>query len=137
MAVFPDLKGDLTAIDNRLHTIVFENIELPMSIGIFEQERRKRQTVSISAEVLVLPRAPVRDDRIENVLDYNKVYSGIAALAAGPHINLQESLAEAVAHLCLQFDDVVAASVHVRKPEAYEDCDSVGVRIVRTRAAAA
>jgi dihydroneopterin aldolase len=137
MAVFPDLKGDLAAIDNRLHTIVFENIEMPMSIGIFDQEKRKRQTVSISAEVLVARRTPVTDDTIENALDYNKIYSGIAALAGGPHIHLQESLAEAVAHLCLQFDEVVAAAVHVRKPEAYEDCDSVGVRIVRTREAAA
>ncbi len=133
MATFPDLQGGLSTNDNRLHSIVFESIELPMKLGIYAQEKLKAQRVTVSVAALVLPPQAAHDDKIENVVDYSKIHSGIMELGSGSPINLQETLAEAVARVCFEQAAVVAVEVHVRKPDAYENCASVGVRIVRTR----
>ena len=87
----------------------------------------------ISAELLVRPAVPPGADRLDEVVDYDAIHRDIAALADAPHVDLQETLAETVARLCLKPRDVVAVSVHVRKPDAYRDCASVGIRVVRTK----
>ena len=128
----PDL-ADLGADGARV--LVFEDIELSLRIGVYAAEKRAPQRVRISAELLVLPAVAEPDDRIENVLDYDAIHRAIAGLADEPHVELQETLAERVAAICLQPAEVAAVAVYVRKLDAYPDCASVGVRIVRRRRA--
>ena len=133
MSLFPDLHGDLSSNDNSARVLVFEDIELPLHIGVYAQEKLAPQRVRISVELLVLPHNPDHGDRIENVVDYDRIHGAILALAKGPHIELQETLADEVAKICFESPRAAAVQVYVRKLDVYDDCKSVGVRIVRTR----
>ncbi len=133
MPVFPDLGREVSANDNQARVVVFETVELSVRIGVYDGERLAPQRVRVSLELLVKPKVADPDDRIGNVLDYDRIHAGLVALAEGPHIDLQETLAERIAALCLEPDEVAAVRVFVSKPDAYPDCESVGIRIVRTR----
>ena len=133
MSPFPSLRAALLSNDEAARIIVFEDIRLDLRIGAYASERHGPQPVLVSAELLVVPAAPLAADVLDEVVDYDAIHSDIAALAAAPHVELQETLAERVAALCLKPRDVAAVEVHVRKIDVYPDCRSVGIRILRTR----
>ena len=133
MTRFPHLRGDLSANDNTARVLVFEDFDLPIRIGVYDEEKQGPQRVRISVEILVLPHVAAHGDDFRKVVDYGALHSKIRALAKGPHIELQETLADEVARICLEPAEVAAVEVYVRKLDIYADCKSVGVRIVRTR----
>ena len=132
MASFPRL-DNLTAVDNRARVIVFENLDLKIRIGAYTAEKLAAQRVRISVELLVVPPVALASDRLDEVVNYDTIHGAIMALADAPHVELQETLAETVARICLAPPDVAAVEVYVRKVDVYPDCDSVGIRILRTR----
>ena len=134
MSLFPRLDA-LTAVDNRARVIVFENLDLEIRIGAYAEEKLAAQRVRISVEMLVVPPVALAADRLDKVVNYDTIHGGIMSLADAPHVELQETLAETVARICLEPPDVVAVEVYVRKVDVYPDCDSVGIRILRTRPA--
>ncbi len=129
----PDFLDALPDQGSGSRVIVFEDLELSLRIGVYEAEKRAPQRVRISAELLVVPADPLHEDRIDKVVDYAEIHDAIMDLAGRPHVELQERLADEVARVCLVPEEVVAVRVYVRKIEAYDDCRSVGIRIVRTR----
>ena len=135
MSLLPRLDAP-TAFDNRARVIVFENLELRIRIGAYAAEKLAAQRVRISVEMLVVPPVALASDRLDHVVNYDTIHGAIMALADAPHVELQETLAETVARICLEPPDVVAVEVYVRKVDVYPDCDSVGIRILRTRPAA-
>lgn len=101
-----------------------------MGLGIHAEELAAPQRVVLTVW-LTCDYGPERfDDTISSVVDYDFVRSGILALVAGRHFQLQETLCEEVATLC--FADPRVREVRVRsvKPDIYPDA-SVGCEIVR------
>lgn len=133
----PSLAGHPAALTRGARVIVFEDIALTMFIGVYPAEREQPQRVRISVELLVVPALAEPNDRLADVLDYSRVHASIRAIAGGPHIGLQETLAERIAGACLGEADVAAVMVYVRKLDAYPDCESVGICILRQRDGAA
>lgn len=136
MSPFPSLRAALLSNDEAARVIVFEEIRLDLRIGAYESERHAPQRVVVSAELLVVPAAPLAADDLAEVVDYDAIHRDIVALAHAPHVELQETLAERVAALCLKPRDVQAVEVYVRKVDVYPDCRSVGIRVLRTRRSA-
>ncbi len=112
--------------------IFFHDFRLPVSIGIHDFEKQKPQTIVVNIELVLAPPAKAHNDRIANVLNYDKVHSGVVALAKSRHFNLQETLVEAILDLCLAHPQVVEARVSTEKPDVYGDC-RVGYQAVRRR----
>lgn len=119
--------------DEAARVITFEDIALAVRIGAYESERHAPQRVLVSAEILVIPSVPLGADNLAEVVNYDAIYQDIAALAGAPHVDLQETLAEQVAAICLTPRDVAAVEVHVRKVDVYLNVRSVGIRVLRTR----
>ena len=113
--------------------VFIKDLVLDCAIGVYDHEKTRRQKVRFNVEVDVVraPGPPV--DEIGEVLSYAKIADGIKTLAAGPHINLVETLAERVAALCLHDRRARRALVRVEKLEIEPDAAAVGVEIVRTR----
>lgn len=113
-------------------TTILDGLAVTMGIGIHPAELAAPQRVMVSVRMEVdYPAAPA-EDRIDAVLDYDFVRSGIQALAAERHFALQETFCEAIAALCLADPRVAAVTVRTSKPDVYPDA-AVGCEIVRVR----
>lgn len=121
----------LSEIGRRL--VFVRDLEIVVSVGVLEHEKRYEQRVLISVELVVRDGYDGKSDRLEQVLDYGKLVDGIAVLAQGEHFNLIETLAERVAAHCLIDRRVESARVRVEKPDIMPSCRSVGVEVVRCR----
>jgi len=109
------------------------DLVLPVSIGIYEQEKQAPQRVCINVELKVREGdGPIGDD-IANVLSYEDIVNGIKAIVADGHINLVETLADRVADLCLADPRVVHARIGVDKLDIVPEAAAVGVEIERSR----
>ncbi|MGY2735962.1 dihydroneopterin aldolase [Sphingomonas sp. UYP23] len=113
-------------------TTVLEGLELVMGLGIHPAELAAPQRVIVSVRMEVVYPAPPGEDRIDAVLDYDFVRSGIQDLVAGRHVHLQETLCEAIAALCLADARVERVTVRTSKPDVYPDA-VVGCEITRGR----
>lgn len=133
MSPFPSLRAALSSNDEAARIIVFEDLDLAIRIGAHASERHAPQRVRISAELLVVPAIPLGSDDLAEVVDYDAIHREISGLADAPHVDLQETLAESVARICLKPRDVAAVEVWLRKVDVYPGCRSVGIRILRTR----
>jgi dihydroneopterin aldolase len=112
--------------------IFIRDFRLPVSIGIHDFEKKGPQTVVVNVELALEPADKAHNDRIANVLNYDTVHDGIAALAGSRHFNLQEALVDAILDLCLSQPGVIEARVSTEKPDVYKDC-RVGYEAVRRR----
>ena len=114
--------------------IFIRDFRLSVSIGIHDFEKDGPQTVVVNVDLLLEPVGAAHGDKIANVLNYDVVHDGIAALAKSRHFNLQETLVEAILDLCLARPGVIEARVSTEKPDVYKDC-RVGYEATRRRAA--
>ncbi|TPG54367.1 dihydroneopterin aldolase [Sphingomonas glacialis] len=113
-------------------TTVLEGLEVMMGLGIHPSELAAAQRVIVSVRMDVVYPTPPNEDRIDAVLDYDFVRTGIHALVAERHFHLQETLCEAIAALCLSDSRVERVTVRTSKPDIYPDA-AVGCEIVRER----
>ena len=115
-----------------LYVTILDGLELPVRIGIHPHELEGPQRVRLSVRMTVAYPAPIAEDRIEAVLDYDFVREGAFRLAAERRFALQETLCDAVAALCLADPRVEEVRVRSEKPDVYPDA-SVGCEVVRRR----
>ncbi len=110
--------------------VFIKNYRLDMEIGIYPHEQNKSQYVLVNIEFWVpLAMTTPRRDSIEEVVNHDFVRPGIQEIVRQGHINLQETLCDAIVKLCLAHPLVVAARVSTEKREVYEDCESAGVEV--------
>lgn len=114
------------------YTIHLDGLVVEIGLGIHDHERAAPQRVELNVAMRCVYESPP-EDRIETVVDYDYLRTGILALAARGHIELQETLCDAVAALALSADARVA-EVRVRsmKLDVYPDA-RVGCEVVRGR----
>lgn len=115
------------------YTILLEGLEVAIGLGIHDHERAAPQRVAVSVSLTCAYDAPP-PDRIDAVVDYDFLREGILALGRGRHVELQETLCDAIAALALEADSRVR-EVRVRsmKLDVYPDA-RVGCEVVRKRA---
>lgn len=113
------------------YRILLEALEVRMGLGIHEVERAAPQRVLVTVAIdCVYPAVP--DDRIEAVVDYDFLRTGIHQLATSRHFELQEVFCEAIAELALRDPRVRRVEIRSVKADIYPDA-RIGCEIVRTR----
>lgn len=111
--------------------IRLDALEVRMGLGIHAAELAGPQRVLVSVAMTCTYPAPP-EDRIDAVVDYDRVREGIRAIAASGHIMLQEVLCDRIAGLCLADSRVVEVTVRSTKPDIYPDAQ-IGCEITRGR----
>ena len=114
-------------------TIFLHDLRIKTVVGIWEWERRIRQTVSIDLEMGADIRKAARTDRIEDALDYKQIAKRVQQFVEDSSYQLVETLAENIATVVLQEFDVPWIGVRVNKPGAIRGSRDVGVIIRRER----
>jgi dihydroneopterin aldolase len=103
-------------------------------IGIYEWERRVRQTVVIDLEIPCDVRRAAAADAIEATLNYKKVAKRILEFVQQSQFHLVETLAERTALMLLEEFKLEWVRLTLNKPGAIRGSRDVGVSIERTAA---
>jgi len=111
--------------------IFLHDMRVETVIGIWEWERKIRQTVSINLEMSADIRKAAASDNVDDALNYKSVAKRVQAFVGESAFQLVETLAENIATIVLDEFDVAWVRVRVSKPGAIRGASDVGVQIER------
>ena len=112
--------------------IVFvEDLRIETVIGIYDWERKIKQTVALDLEMAFDNRKPASTDKIEDTLDYKAVSKRLIAFVESSHFELVETLAEKCAQIIREEFRVPWLRLKLSKPGAVRGSNAVGVIIER------
>ena len=114
-------------------TIFLTDLRIETIVGIWEWERKIRQTVSIDLEMGADIRRAAASDDIEDTLNYKKVAKRVQQFVGESAFQLVETMAEQIAGIVLAEFDVPWVQVRVDKPGAIRGARDVGVIIRREK----
>ena len=107
-------------------------VQAHIGIHDFELHASQRLIIDVDLYVSFAGTSP-KDDRIDEVVDYDFVRAVVHGRVAEGHINLQETLCDDILTRLLEHTGVMAARVSTRKPDVYPDCEAVGVEVFRAK----
>jgi len=111
--------------------VYINDLKVDTVIGIFDWERRIRQTVSLDLEMAADIRRGAASDHIDDALDYKAIGKRLIAFIESSEFQLVEALAENVAQLVLKEFQVPWLKLRLSKPGALRGARDVGVIIER------
>lgn len=111
--------------------VYISDLKVDTVIGIFDWERRIRQTVSLDLEMATDIRRAAASDQIDDALDYKAIGKRVIAFIEGSEFQLVETLAERVAELVREEFGVKWLKLRLSKPGALRGSRDVGVIIER------
>ena len=113
--------------------VFVRDLVLDAEIGVHAHEKNRHQRIRLNVDVRAEDDTGPIDDQLHNVVCYENIVDGIKAILQNGHINLVESLAEAIAGFILDDPRVISVKVAVEKLDAIPEAASVGVEIERNR----
>jgi dihydroneopterin aldolase len=112
--------------------IVFiEDLRIDTVIGIYDWERRVRQTLSFDIEMAFDNTRPAASDNIADTLNYKEISKRLIGYVGESSFGLVETLAERCALIIREEFGVSWVRLKLSKPGAVRGAKSVGVRIER------
>lgn len=114
--------------------IFLRQLEIDTVIGIWEWERRMKQTVSIDLEMATdaRNRSTSKADNVGDTLNYRDVAKRLIDFVGKSEFQLVETLADAAAGIVIREFGVPWVKLSVGKPGAIAGSKIVGVTIERT-----
>jgi len=113
--------------------IYLHNLQIETVVGIFEWERRVKQTVSFDLDMAADVHQAAASDNIRDTLDYKKVAKRVIEFVGHSEFHLVETLAERVAELVIKEFNVRWLRLRLNKQGAIRGARDVGVIIERAR----
>jgi 7,8-dihydroneopterin aldolase/epimerase/oxygenase len=121
--------------NRHMHDKVFiEGLEIDTLIGIYDWERRIRQTLVFDIEMAFDNRIPAASDDIALTLNYKDVSKRLIDYVSQSGFGLVETLAERCAEIILGEFNVSHVRLKLSKPGAVRGARAVGVIIERSKA---
>jgi len=111
--------------------IFLHDLRVETVIGIWEWERKIRQTVAIDLDMSADIRKAAASDSVDDTLNYKLVAKRLQKFVADSSFQLVETLAENIAGIVLDEFEVSWVRVRVNKPGAIRGAHDVGVLIER------
>ena len=111
--------------------IFISDLRIETIIGIYDWERKVRQTVSLDLEMATDIRKAASSDSIEDTLNYKAVAKRLIAFVGESEFQLVEPLAERIAGIVTEEFGVSWLRLKLHKPGALRGSRDVGVMIER------
>lgn len=111
--------------------IYIRDLALRCIIGLYPEEREKKQDVIINITLETDLRAAGKSDELSDTVDYKTIKLNILDFVEGSSFRLIEALADGIAGICLGSPLVQRVTVTIDKPGALRFCKSVAVEITR------
>ena len=113
--------------------VFIEGLEIEALIGIYDWERRIRQTLVFDIEMAFDNRVPAATDDIALTLNYKDVSKRLVEYVGQSGFGLVETLAERCAAIILDEFGVARVRLKLSKPGAVRGARAVGVVIEREK----
>lgn len=114
-----------------MDTIFIRNLHIDTIIGIFDWERKTKQTIYLDIEMAVDIKKAAASDAIDDALDYKSLSKAIVKFVEKSEYQLVESLAEKTAELIMSDFHVPWLRLTLNKKGALSQADDVGVSLER------
>jgi dihydroneopterin aldolase len=114
-----------------MDTIFLSSLTVECIVGIWEWERRVKQTVIIDVEMAADIRKAAATDHIDSTIDYKKVAKRLLSFVADSQFQLVETLTERIAQIIVTEFGVSWVRVRLNKRGAIRSARDVGVQIER------
>ena len=111
--------------------IYLHDLKIECIIGIWEWERRIKQTIILDLDMAADIRRAASTDKIEDTLNYKAVSKRLIEFVGNSQFQLVETLAEKVAEILLTEFKLPWVRVRVNKKGAVRGATGVGVIIER------
>jgi dihydroneopterin aldolase len=111
--------------------VYLHGLSLSTLIGVWEWERKTKQTVVVDLDIGMDTRAAAKSDSIDDTTDYQAVVNRLLELAKESNFRLVEAFAEAIATTLIDEFKIDWVRVRINKQGALRDARSVGVIIER------
>lgn len=112
--------------------IVFiQDLQIETVIGIYDWERKIRQTISLDIEMATDIRKAAESDNIDDTLSYKDVAKRLIEFVEQSEYELVEALAEEICRIIQKEFSVPWVKLTLHKPGAVRGSKSVGVIIER------
>lgn len=111
--------------------VYISELKVDTVIGIYDWERRIRQTVSLDLEMATDIGRAAASDHIDDALNYKAIGKRLIQYIEGSEFQLVETLAERVAELVREEFGVTWLRLRLSKPGALRGSRDVGVIIER------
>jgi len=111
--------------------IFLHDLKVDTVIGIWDWERKIRQTVVINLDMSADIRGAAASDDVDDTLNYKNVAKRVQQFVADSEFQLVETLAERIADIVNNEFGVAWVRVRVSKPGAIRGASDVGVLIER------
>ena len=113
--------------------VYLHGLSLSTLIGVWEWERKTKQTVVVDLDIGMDISAAAKSDSIEDTTDYQAVVTRLIELASDSNFRLVETFAQAIATTLIDEFEIDWVRVRINKQGAVRDAKSVGVIIERKR----
>jgi dihydroneopterin aldolase len=111
--------------------IFLSQLSVECIVGIWEWERRVKQTVIIDLEMAADIRKAAATDHIDDTIDYKRVAKRLLAFVGDSQFQLVETLTEAIARVIVTEFGVSWVKVRLNKRGAIRGARDVGIEIER------
>lgn len=111
--------------------IYITDLKIDTVIGIYDWERRIKQTVSFDLEMATDIRKAAASDGIDDTLDYKAVSKRLIQFVGESKFQLVETMAEQVAEIILKEFNVPWVRLRLNKGGALRHASAVGILIER------
>ncbi|MEY2681105.1 MAG: hypothetical protein RL661_1336 [Pseudomonadota bacterium] len=111
--------------------IFLRGLQIDTVIGIYDWERKIRQTVIIDLEMGTDIRKAAATDDIAHTLDYKTISKRIIAFVEASEFQLVETLAEKISNIILDEFSVPWLRLTLNKKGAISGASDVGIQIER------
>lgn len=111
--------------------IYLHDLRVDAVIGIFEWERRVKQTIVLDLDMAADIRKAASSDDIHDTLDYKAVAKRVMTFVESSRFELVETLAERIAEIVMQEFSVPWLRLRLNKQGAVRGARDVGIIIER------
>tara|TARA_B100000959_G_C14608029_1_gene470862 strand:- start:261 stop:617 length:357 start_codon:yes stop_codon:yes gene_type:complete len=113
--------------------IFLKDLKIETVVGIYDWERKIKQTVILDLEMATDVKKAASTDKIEDALDYKAVAKRLISFVSDSEFELVETLAERIAEIILMEFGVPWVRLSLNKIGAIRGARDVGVVIERSK----
>ena len=114
---------DKKTMKTKKRKILINNLVLMASIGVYEKEKKHKQKIIISLEVLLTNESEPKNDNFLETQDYSQFRKNIKDIVQSQHFELLEILTNKIYSTIIEKKFILGAKVTISKPDIFDDCE--------------